>query len=152
MTTLSDNALKLFVDLVRRYFEVTTTQQPTIAAAYLGSRDMAGYDFSGLVEFSGAYTGNVIVSMPRQLLRELLLLQGETDLSEANLLDAVGEIANTIAGNARRALNAALDISVPRRLHDAAGLASRVRQRPYAIALRWNRMPAMVYVDVERRA
>jgi hypothetical protein len=31
----------------------------------------------------------VIVSMPGQLLKELLLLQGETDLSQGNLLDAV---------------------------------------------------------------
>lgn len=151
MTTLSDHELKLFVDLVRRYFDVTTAQQPTIAAAYLGSNDLVGYDFSGMVEFSGAYTGNVIVSMPRPLLRELLLLQGETNLSETNLLDAVGEIANTIAGNARKALNAALNISVPKRLRDTHDVA-RVRQRPYAIALRWNRMPALVYVDVERGA
>ena len=43
-----------------------------------------------------------MVSMPPQLLRELLLLQGETDLSESNLLDAVGEIANTLGGNARK--------------------------------------------------
>jgi hypothetical protein len=45
-----------------------------------------------------------MVSMPGKLVREILLLQHETDLSDGNLLDAVGEIANTLAGNARKAL------------------------------------------------
>ena len=69
--------------------------------------DIEGHDYNGIVTFSGAYNGHVIVSMPAQLLKELLLLQGETDLSEGNLLDAVGEIANTLGGNARKALGSA---------------------------------------------
>jgi len=93
----------------------------------------------------------VIVSMPPQLIRELLLLQGETDLSEGNLLDAVGEIANTLGGNARKSLGSALDISVPMKLHGSSGVRARVRKHPYVITLRWNHQPAMVCVDMEKR-
>jgi len=143
--------LKLFVDSVRRYFQVITKEEPQITSAFLGTGDIEGYDYNGIVTFSGSFNGHVIVSMPPQLLRELLLLQGETDLTEGNLLDAVGEIANTLGGNARKTLGSGLQISVPMKLHGESGIRARVRKHPYVITLRWNRQPAMVCVDMERR-
>jgi chemotaxis protein CheX len=151
MDPLHETELKLFVDSVRRYFNVITKQEPQITSAFLGTGDVDGHEFNGIVTFSGAYNGHVIVSAPPQLLRELLLLQGETDLSEGNLLDAVGEIANTLGGNARKTLGSALQISVPMKLHGSSGINARVRKRPYVITLRWNHQPAMVCVDMERR-
>jgi chemotaxis protein CheX len=151
MDTLHETELKLFVDSVRRYFQVITKQEPQITSAFLGTGDVDGHDFNGIVTFSGTYNGHVIVSMPPQLLRELLLLQGETDLSESNLLDAVGEIANTLGGNARKTLGAGLQISVPMKLHGSSGVKARVRKHPYVITLRWNHQPAMVCVDMEKR-
>jgi chemotaxis protein CheX len=148
---LHDTELKLFVDSVRRYFQVTTRQEPQITSAFLGTGDIDGHDFNGIVTFSGSYNGHVIVSMTAQLLRELLLLQGETDLSTGNLLDAAGEIANTLGGNARKMLGSGLQISVPVKLHGASGVKARVRKHPYVITLRWNHQPAMVCVDMERR-
>jgi len=151
MDALHQTELKLFVDSVRHYFQVVTKQEPQITSAFLGTGDVDGHDYNGIVSFSGSYNGHVIVSMPPQLLRELLVLQGETNLSDANLLDAVGEIANTLGGNARKSLGSALQISVPVKLHGASGIKARVRQHPYVITLRWNHQPAMVCVDMERR-
>jgi chemotaxis protein CheX len=148
---LHQTELKLFVDSVRRYFQVLTKQEPQITSAFLGTGDVDGYDFNGIVTFSGSYNGHVMVSMPPQLLKELLLLQGETDLSESNLLDAVGEIANTLGGNARKSLGSALQISVPVKLQGTSGVRARVRKHPYVITLRWNHQPAMVCVDMEKR-
>ncbi|WP_114974206.1 chemotaxis protein CheX [Rhodoferax ferrireducens] len=152
MGALVEDELKLFVNSVRRYFSVTTSQEPQITSAFLGTSDIEGHDFNGLVSFSGTYDGHVMVSMPGKLLRELLLLQHETDLSDANLLDAVGEIANTLAGNARKALGSGLQISVPVKVQGASGIKARVRQHPYVITLRWNHQPALIVVDMERRS
>jgi chemotaxis protein CheX len=149
--SLQETELKLFIDSVRRYFQVITKQEPQITSAFLGTGDVEGHDFNGIVTFSGSYNGHVIVSMPPQLLRELLLLQGETDLSEGNLLDAVGEVANTLGGNARKTLGTGLQISVPVKLHGTSGIRARVRKHPYVITLRWNHQPALVCVDMERR-
>jgi chemotaxis protein CheX len=148
---LQESELKLFVDSVRRYFQVITKQEPQITSAFLATGDIEAHDFNGIVSFSGTYNGHVMVSMPAQLLRELLLLQGETDLSDGNLLDAVGEVANTLGGNARKTLGAGLQISVPLKLQGAAGIKTRVRKHPYVITLRWNRQPALVCVDMEKR-
>lgn len=151
MEALNANELKLFVESVRQYFKVLTRQEPQITSAFLATGELQGHDYNGIVTFSGSYNGHVIVSMPGALLKELLVLQGETDLSQPNLLDAVGEIANTLGGNARKALGPALQISVPVRLHGGAGIQARVRKHPYAITLRWNHQPAVVCIDMERR-
>lgn len=151
MDALDAGELGLFVESVRRYFKVLTRQEPQITSAYLATGELQGHDYNGIVTFSGAYNGHVIVSTPGALLKELLLLQGETDLSQPNLLDAVGEIANTLGGNARRTLGSALQISVPLKLHGSTGVQARVRKHPYVITLKWNRQPALVCIDLERR-
>lgn len=149
--TLQESELKMFVDSVQRYFKVMTQQEPQITSAFLATGDIEAHDFNGIVSFSGSYNGHVLVSMPQRLLRELLLLQRENDLSDSNLLDAVGEIANTLGGNARKTLGSGLQISVPMKLHGASGLKARVRKHPYVITLRWNHQPALVCVDLEKK-
>lgn len=151
MATLIENDLKLFVDSIRHYLKVTTRQEPQITSAFLGTGDIEGFEFNGIVTFAGSHNGHIVVSMPGKLVREILLLQHETDLSDSNLLDAVGEIANTLAGNARKALGPELQISVPIKLQGAHGIKARVRQHPYVITLRWNHYAAMVCVDMDRR-
>jgi len=150
MDALTADELKMFVESVREYFRVVTRQEPQITSAFLATGELQGHDYNGIVSFSGSFNGHVLVSMPGQLLRELLLLQGETDLSQANLLDAVGEIANTLGGNARKSLGAALQISVPVKLHGSGGIQARVRKHPYAITLKWNHQPAVVCIDLAK--
>ncbi len=150
MATLQENDLKLFVDSIRTYLKVTTRQEPEITSAFLGTGDIEGFEFNGTISFSGSHNGNVTVSMPDKLVREILLLQHETDLGDSNLLDAVGEIANTLAGNARKALGAELLISVPVKHQGIHCLKGKVREHPYVITLRWNHYEAMVCVDMDR--
>lgn len=150
MAALREEDLRMFVESIRRYFQVTTQIAPEITSAYLGTGDLEGYDFNGIVSFNGSYTGHVVVSMPGAPLKELLLLQKESDLSDAALLDAVGEVSNTLAGNARKSLGPGLEISVPVRMQGRQGTLTRFRQHPYVITLRWNSYPAVVWVDLQR--
>ena len=72
MDTLNADELKLFVESVRGYFKVLTRQEPQVTSAYLSTGDLQGHEYNGIVTFSGSYNGHVIVSMPGQLLKELL--------------------------------------------------------------------------------
>lgn len=150
MATLQENDLKLFVDSILNYLKVTTRQEPQITSAFLGTQEIEGFEFNGSVSFSGSHNGQVVVSMPDKLVREILLLQHETDLGESNLLDAVGEIANTLAGNARKTLGPELEISVPEKTHGVHRIMAKVRKHPYVITLRWSHYAAMVCVDMDR--
>jgi chemotaxis protein CheX len=151
VATLTEDDLRLFVDAVKHYLKATTGQEPEITSAFLGDANVTGHEYNGIVSFMGGYSGQILVSMPQGMLRELLILQHERNINENNMLDAVGEVANTLAGNARKVFGPDLDISVPTRLLGAQGITARVRQRPYVITFRWNRYPAMVCVDLERR-
>ncbi|THF63813.1 chemotaxis protein CheX [Pseudothauera nasutitermitis] len=151
MATLTEDDLQLFVDAVKHYLKATSKQEPEITSAFLGDSSVIAHEFNGIVSFMGGYSGQILVSMPEGMLRELLVLQHEHDLSETNLLDAVGEVANTLAGNARKVFGPDLEISVPTRLRGAQGITARVRPRPYVITFRWHRHPALVCVDLERR-
>ena len=152
MPTLNETDLRLFVDSIKHYLKVTARQEPQITSAFLGTGDVQGFEFNGIVTFSGNYNGQVLVSMPAKMLRELLLLQHETDLSDGNLLDAVGEIANTLAGNARKTLGTGLSISVPVKIQGAPTIKTRVRKHPFVITLRWSSHEAMVCVDMEKQS
>jgi chemotaxis protein CheX len=152
MPALKESDLRLFIDSVRRYFEVTSRIAPEITSAFLGVDKVQGHEFNGVVSFSGPFTGDVTVSLPLSAVRELLLIQHETTLNEANLLDAVGEIANTLAGNARRALGKDLEISVPVTRRGAVHDGPRVRKHPYVITFRWNTYPGLVCVDLAEAA
>jgi chemotaxis protein CheX len=80
----------------------------------------------------------------------LLLQMQEPDTCEQNLLDAVGEVANTVSGNARRHFGSGLDISVPIAIKGTtAHIKSAVRARPFAILLTWKKHEAVVVVDLE---
>jgi chemotaxis protein CheX len=150
MASLKESELRSFVESVRRYFEVTSRITPEITSAYLGVGAIPAHEYNGSVTFGGHFTGQVTVSLPPKALRELLLMQQETQLSDDNLLDAVGEIANTLAGNARRELGLALEISVPatRRGSLALQTQQRTRPAPYVITFRWNTYPGVVCVDL----
>lgn len=152
LNSLNEEELKFFVDSVRIFFKKTVQSEPEITSAFLGTVDIEGYEFNGIVTLSGSYDGQIIVSMPKQMLREILLLQQEVNLDDNNLLDIVGEIANTFAGNARKKLSHgdALTVSVPIKLQGTNKTKARVRKHPYMIVLSWNKYPALVCVDIEK--
>ena len=78
-------------------------------------------DVYGIIGISGNNSGIVYFTAPRILLAHMLESIKEPDLSEDNMTDLVGEVANTIAGNARSEFGEQFQISVPiviRGIHD----------------------------------
>lgn len=150
MGDMKENELKVFTEAVTHYFTHLTRDRAVIRAAYLADVDVPHFDYTGLITLSGRFRGCVYCSAPRQMLNEMLQALQEPDTSESNLLDAVGELANTIAGNARRHFGQALEISVPVTIRGASErIKAAVRARPFTIMVRWRQHEAAVVVDVE---
>lgn len=150
MVELGEAELKVFVDAVTHYFSLTTREPATIRAAYLADVTIPRFQYTGLITFSGQFRGCVHFSASAAMIRDLLAEWSEKDTGEDNLLDAVGEIANTIAGNARRHFGKGLEISVPVTLRGASEqIKAAVRVRPFVISLRWRNHEAAVVVDLE---
>lgn len=148
---MSENELAVFTDAVKHYFLQTTKEPAQIRAAYLAeSENFSHSQYTGLITLSGTFRGCVHFSAPHIMLLQLLLIMGEPDRSENQLLDVVGEIANTIAGNVRRHFGSALEISAPVTLKGATdSIRAAVRTRPFVISLHWRNQDAMVVVDIE---
>lgn len=153
MSDIDENEIQVFVDAVRQYFDQITGESATLQSAYLGERESPPptFDFTGLITISGAFTGCIYFSAPKQMVRKVLTAQGEPDHSEATMLDATGEVANTIAGNARRHFGQQLEISVPVTLQgNARDLSSTIRSHPHIIMVGWKRLDASLIVDITR--
>jgi chemotaxis protein CheX len=150
LTDLNESDLKIFIDAVTRYFSHLTSEPAEIRSSYLADTALPRFDYTGLITLSGSFRGCVYFSAPRLLVRELLIQLQEPDTCEDNLLDAVGEVANTISGNARRHFGSALDISIPVTIRGVTEqIKTSVRTRPFAILLRWQRYEAAMVVDLE---
>ena len=151
---LSDAEVRVFSEAVTRYFRHSGGDAAAVRAAFLhdGSALPPTDDYTGLIALSGAWRGCVYFSAPTSMLRQLLATMNERGGHDA-YLDAVGEIANTIAGNARRHFGESLEISVP---VTAAGSIERikigVRARPLVLAVEWRGLAALLVVDMERAA
>lgn len=149
MAELNEKDLKVFVDSVTNYFTQQTDKPAEVTAAYLTDADLPAYDYTGVIDVSGGYRGSIYFSAPRLLLRQLLLEMREPDIGENNLLDVVGEVTNTISGNARQHFGSELDISVPRVQHtELKKVLQAVRERAFVILLRWQHYEAAVVVDM----
>lgn len=140
--------LCVFIDALTTYFNQLTREEADVLPSYLSLHDIPSYEYTGLIEINGKYEGQVYFSAPSALLRHLMLAQGETQLTEANLLDQVGEVANTLAGNARRHFGNRFIISIPRSQKGEPKTA--IASRPFVIPLTWKRYNALLVVDVHR--
>ena len=71
------------------------------------------HEYTGVINISGKREGVVYFTAPKAMLTVLLMKMQENDFSHETMRDLVGEVANTISGNARRDFGRDFVISVP---------------------------------------
>ncbi len=154
MVDITEQEIGVFVDAVNHYFAQITGEKAKIRASFLAEGEIQPpiYDFTGLISISGKYRGCIYFSASRVMLMRLLLAMQEPRQTDTHLLDAVGEIANTLAGNAREHFGETMEISVPMTLQGPSDrLKTVVRKRPYVIMIKWKQYEAAVIVDLARK-
>lgn len=111
---MNEDDLKVFIRGAERFFAQTSKTEVKVSTPYvMQSDDRVMYDFSAIIGVSGSQRGVVYLSSPRDMLAELVSEIGETKIDDAILADYVGEIANTVSGNAREYFAQNFMISVP---------------------------------------
>lgn len=148
---MSEETLQVFIDGAVRFFAHTKDKEVKIGTPYLVENDSpAAYDLTGIIGISGPYRGCVYFTAPRILLKHLLLSIGETDTRNEHLFDLVGEVANTISGNARSTLGHEFMISVPIMLEGAPSHIHLPKNlRSYVIPIYWKAYDAAVVICLE---
>lgn len=151
MNDLNDSDMDVFIEAISKYFKQSTQEAAQIRAAYLGEDSLPIYDFTGAIKVSGEFLGSIYFSAPNAMLRHLLTIMRENDQSNDNLLDIVGEIANTLSGNARQYFGENLMISPPTKMTSISlKLNKLARQRPYVISIKWKHYVSSLIVDVTK--
>jgi chemotaxis protein CheX len=108
----------------------TTVQRP-----HLKGNPSPSYDVSGIIGFSGEVIGSVVVSFQRAAAIKLVSsfagmeIQPETP----DFADAVGELANMIAGSAKKDLGATASITVPSVIIGAGHIIARLSDVPCVV-------------------
>lgn len=147
---MTEDELRIFVDIVKHYFEQQTGCAAEMGAPFLGEpHALPVFDFTGVIGISGNRRGCVYFTAPRALLGQVLKQAGEPDTSEENLADLAGEIGNTIAGNARREFGHHFLVAVPvvvRGQDPSISLPKGVKA--YVIPLSWRQLEAALVVSV----
>ncbi len=112
---MKETELKHFVDSTLQYFQHATGSPATLGVPYVKKNDDDLYcDFTGIIGISGSRRGAIYVCVPLPMLQELAkIVTGLNEVPADAVRDMVGELANTIAGNATRSFERNFQISVP---------------------------------------
>lgn len=106
--------LEVFLSSISAFFTQIDDMPVEVDTPYLhDNKSTVGYDYSGIIKISGPLEGCVYVSAPSNMLCEVINIMGEPDSSLTMMKDLLGEMANTISGNARTEFGPDFIISPP---------------------------------------
>ena len=148
---LNELEIRTFIEGAVHYFEVSARQPVSVGSPYLiMDGPPSVHEYTGVIGISGKRKGAVCFTAPRSMLMVLLMRMNETDTSDENMKDLIGEVANTISGNARKDFGRDFVISVPTVVASGNGkFAPPVGARPFIIPLNWRSHSAKLIVCLE---
>jgi chemotaxis protein CheX len=133
--------LQVFVDAVVHYFAQTTGDDAMVSPPFAkGEADEVLLDYTGVIGVSGKARGSIYFTAETALLRQLLQASGfaEHESDESLLMDMVGEVANTMSGNARQHFGTNFLVSVPVMLSRRQVFSLPRYLRTFVIPITWH--------------
>jgi len=145
---MSDSDLKMFIDIVMRYFNTSVREAPVLGEPVIEFTSPHLYEYSGFIQVSGSDDGCIYLTMPRSFAAAFLRRTGERDENDALLSDLVGEMASTVASNARERFGSQFHISVPRTLIGGHTIPFSMPGTRFVLPIRWNGQTAQLGIGV----
>jgi chemotaxis protein CheX len=143
--------LRVLIEGTQHYFKKLTGEAITVDKPQL-IREINQHilDYTGVIGISGSHQGSIFFSSTKGLLEELLLALKITDDDENQIMDLVGDVSNTISGNARCELGAKFMVSPPVILK-GKGEEMKVShiEEIYMIPLLWKGHKAHLIISLE---
>lgn len=150
---MTEENLQVFLDGVQKYFsQAMNPEEIAVGTPYLVENAVpSAKDFTGVIAITGQKVGVVYFTAPRELLERLLVLMGEKQIDDIMFTDLVGEVANTIAGNARSEFGEKFEISVPIVLRGAPDEIMLPRKdRSFVIPITWQKRSAFIVISLRK--
>lgn len=121
-----------FVNSVRQVFTKMVNVPTTVAGVQIKGTPGPSYDVSGIIGFSGEVSGSVVVSFQKEAAVRLVnaLAGMEIEYASPDFTDAIGELANMIAGSAKKDLGVVANISIPSVILGGGHIVARLSDVP----------------------
>ncbi len=114
--TMKVEHINPFLNSVSSTFETMLSAEATRGDISLGNAKQRKFPISGLIGMSGNASGVVVINLSEQVALKIattMLMEEQTEVND-DVLDAVGEIANIVAGQAKIELEQYnLSVSLP---------------------------------------
>ncbi|HEX7194437.1 MAG TPA: chemotaxis protein CheX [Chthoniobacterales bacterium] len=111
---MDDQDIQVFIAGVRRYFDsLRADERVVIEPPFIKDEERPLLEYTGIIGISGKAHGAVFFTANGLMLTNILGFLNESPSSREMLCDLVGEIANTLSGNAREEFGSDFLISVP---------------------------------------
>jgi len=107
-----------FITSTSEVFKTMINIEPTRGELYVKTSEKLPYDISGIIGLAGEASGFVIISMTQSLALKCMenFIGEKKDEIDEDVMDAIGEILNMIAGGAKQIFSKAgtrFKISIP---------------------------------------
>ncbi|WP_201587962.1 chemotaxis protein CheX [Psychrobacter jeotgali] len=148
---MKEQKLQVFLDIISHYFQQFANDELIIDTPYLLENKQPKLDdYTGIIGISGIKKGVVCFTATHELLSCMLDGMEEKDKSDDNLVDLVGEVANTVAGNARNEFGTKFHISVPLVFKGAPqSMVLPKDERSFIIPIMWRAKTGQVIICLQ---
>jgi chemotaxis protein CheX len=111
---MNDRDIQVFITCIQRYFEsLKRDAMVFIEPPFIKDEDKPFLEYTGIIGISGKASGAVCFTANAVMLESILSFLNEAPIDRNVICDLVGEIANTLSGNAREEFGRDFLISVP---------------------------------------
>jgi chemotaxis protein CheX len=113
--TIDAKLVNPFVNAVRDVFQTMVKVHATIQKPFLKTQPTPTHSICGIIGFTGSVTGAVILSFSNSAAEKLVesFAGMKMEIGTTDFADAIGELANMVAGAAKSNLGGLASISVP---------------------------------------
>ncbi len=147
---MQEQDVQVFVNGTLNYFSEVGGSEPEIGLPYLKGEEEVILDYTGAIGISGERKGCVYFTTGRDMLTAIVeVVLGEGNATEDAMKDMVGEIANTISGNARKSFGSNFMISVPIVIVGKPSINLPVRIPTYVIPVIWKGHKSFIVAGIE---
>jgi len=149
---MEETILKIFARSVTRYFATVAEGGAVLGTPHLrAEHEPVAFEFSAVIGITGSHRGNIYYTAPREKLHALLPLIGEVAPDDRLCAELVGEITNTISGNAREELGGGFMISTPFILEGGPLTVHTAKDSTcYVLPVTWNQHRSRVLVSLQQ--
>jgi len=150
---MNEDQLKIFISVIRQYFEKVTGSRIEVGVPFLkdeSSNVLLAY--TGVIGISGKMKGAIYITANEDLIAGLInYIAPKKNPAQEDLSSMIGELANTIAGNAQKTLGPEFHISTPiifTKDNSVASSSIIIKAPTFIFPLKWEEREAFLAVGL----